>query len=115
MKMRMMKKLIMVTIFIIVTAVFILGVFTGVTWGKYGNTYTGILLEIIIGGVLALLALGLVFRDRDRWLAFTLASVVFIELSFSYVYGSGILGIPIGLFLFGVSLRKLARYTKVQE
>ena len=83
-------------------------------WGNLGENldrkYVLTVFYTIVGSDLVLLALGLVFRDRARWRAFTLAAVLLIGFGLSWIYSLGGFLWPLGVILLVYSLRKLACY-----
>ena len=81
-------------------------------WGSTGWMFASISFNATWGCDLMLLALGLIFRDRDRWRAFTLAAVLLIGFGLSWIYSLGGFLWPLGIILLVYSLRKLARYRK---
>ncbi|ADJ26826.1 hypothetical protein Dehly_1545 [Dehalogenimonas lykanthroporepellens BL-DC-9] len=102
---------------------FILGlvalvVFTGITLGNWGElvnsdenrNYLRILFSLIAVFTVVLLILGVFFREKDRWLSFTLAALLITGFSMSYFYSIGPLLAPIGIVLLVISVFKLARY-----
>ena len=70
---------------------------------------------VIALAVITLLVLGFVFRQKNRWLAFTLAGVLLTGFSISWAYSLGGFLLPVGIILLVVSLRKLARYNKYKD
>lgn len=76
-------------------------------WGSTGWTFASISFNTTAGCDLILLILGLVFREKDRWLAFTLAAVLLIGFGLSWIYSLGGFLWPLGIILLVYSLRKL--------
>ena len=105
----------------ITIAVFLLGIIAlaawvgfSLVWGNWGENldrkYVLAVFDTIVGCDLVLLVLGWGYRNRDRWLAFTLAAVLLIGFGLSWIYSLGGFLWPLGVILLVVSLRKLKSY-----
>ncbi len=108
----------------IAIAVFLLGIIAlaawismSLVWGNWGENldrkYVLAVFYTIVGSDLLLLALGLIFREKDRWRAFTLAAVLLIGFGLSWIYSLGGFLWPVGVILLVVSLSKLAVYPRI--
>ncbi len=62
---------------------------------------------------LVLLALGLIFDARERWLAFTLGAILLIFFSIAWLYSLGGFLLPLGILLLINSIIKLRQYPKI--
>lgn len=83
-------------------------------WGSTGWTLAPISFNTTAGCDLILLILGLVFREKDRWRAFTLAAGLLIGFGLSWIYSLGGFLWPLGVILLVVSLGKLRSYREVK-
>jgi hypothetical protein len=81
-----------------------------VLWLEFEDSFQDLFL-IVFAGIpavtLVLTMIGIISADRERWLAFTLASVLFFGFSIGYIYSLGFILAPIGFVLLSVSIWRL--------
>jgi len=114
-----MKKLRPLPLFILGLAIivfgfiFILGfIFAWANWGTFANR---MLVSVIVISLLAalaaviilLVALGILNRGKKRWTAFLFVAILLFGSSVFDPATIGVIGLPVGLILLGLSIRKL--------
>lgn len=98
---------------IVVGFIFILGfIFEWANWGTFTNRILSVLilraLMVVLAAVIVLLVtLGMLNKGKKRWTALLFVSILLFGSSVFDPATIGVIGLPVGLILLGLSIRKL--------
>lgn len=102
-----MRRILMIGLFIVGLAMVI--PFNGMSWWGLDDSFYGMLFIAIFAVAAVLVIIGMSTKNRERWLAFTLASVMFLGLSLGYLFSLGFILAPVALSFFVISVWRLVR------